>query len=638
MVTSGVETTPPAYVLETLALGPKNAVLDRFDPKDILSELDGLLYFCKSRDISDETITDINIKTLNYIKKCKKMKASKNIQLTKKYLKENDLLAVPFDKGIGICIMQKDLYHEKLGKIINLPQFEKVVKKRKNEKSPVLKEEERVRNILKSLKTEGKITDELYDSLCPRGSQPARLYGLAKVHKKDTPVRPVLSMPGSAYHKVAEAVAEWLSVVPDCKINSSTKTISDSLKSVKLNDDEELVSFDVTSLYTNVPVQEAINVCTEKLYNLEEEHHPPVDKETFMMLANIASCNVVMSTHEGFYRQIDGLAMGSPPAPHLANGWLSQYDNIIKGDAKLFTRYMDDILRDIKTQEIDNKLEEINNLHPSLKFTMEREENGSIPFLDMQILHHKRDLSSTWYNKPTDTGLIMNYHALAPKRYKHSVVSGFVHRIYRACSSWQLFHESLEKAKCVLERNQYPPTFYEPIIKQTLDTILATTEVTSSTSPDQTNAEKKQVFVQYRGKVSEDYARSLHRIQAPCTLIMTLRKLKTVLPSLKTPVPKMFRSGVVYKLTCPRCTACYVGQTSRHLQSRFKEHVQNQGPVKQHLERCDITLSEDDVDILQQTSRGESHLLTLEALHIQELKPEINTKDEYRSRTLTIKL
>ena len=131
---------------------------------------------------------------------------------------------------------------------------------------------------------------------------------------------------------------------------------------------------------------------------------------------------------------------------------------------------------------------------------------------------------------------------------------------------------------------------------------------------------------------------SLYRIQAPCTLIMTLRKLKTVLPSLKTPVPKMFRSGVVYKLTCPRCTACYVGQTSRHLQSRFKEHIQNQGPMKQHLERCNTTLSEDDVEILQQTSRGESHLLTLEALHIQELKPEINTKDECRSRTLMIKL
>ena len=60
--------------------------------------------------------------------------------------------------------------------------------------------------------------------------------------------------------------------------------------------------------------------------------------------------------------------------------------------------------------------------------------------------------------------------------------------------------------------------------------------------------------------------------------------------------------------------------------------------MKQHLENCDTAVSEDDVDILRQTARGESHLLTLEALYIQELKPKINTKDEYRSRTLTIKL
>ena len=90
----------------------------------------------------------------------------------------------------------------------------------------------------------------------------------------------------------------------------------------------------------------------------------------------------------------------------------------------------------------------------------------------MKIIHNKRHLSSTWYNKPTDTGLIMNYHALAPKKYKRSVVSGFVHRIYRACTSWELFHSSLEKAKQVLERNQYPPNFYDPIIKDTINKII----------------------------------------------------------------------------------------------------------------------------------------------------------------------
>ena len=129
-------------VMETLSLGPKNSVLDRFDPKEILVEVDRLLYHCKTKNIADEIITDINVKTLTYIKQCKKMKISKNIQLTKKYLKQNDLLAIPFDKGVGICVMKKSAYHEKMDKIIQLPQFEKYEKPRKNAVYPVLKEEE----------------------------------------------------------------------------------------------------------------------------------------------------------------------------------------------------------------------------------------------------------------------------------------------------------------------------------------------------------------------------------------------------------------------------------------------------------------------------------------------------------------
>ena len=95
--------------------------------------------------------------------------------------------------------------------------------------------------------------------------------------------------------------------------------------------------------------------------------------------------------------------MGSPPAPHLANGWLSQFDDQIRGDAKIFSRYMDDIIEDIKTTEIHEKLSFINSLHPALKFTMETEENGILPFLDMKVINDKGNLSSSWYNKPTDT-------------------------------------------------------------------------------------------------------------------------------------------------------------------------------------------------------------------------------------------
>ena len=104
----------------------------------------------------------------------------------------------------------------------------------------------------------------------------------------------------------------------------------------------------------------------------------------------------------------------------------------------------------------------MNSFHESLKFTQEEESEGAIPFLDMYIKHNEDGtLASTWYCKPSDTGLIMNFHALAPMRYKRAVVCGFVHRIYRSCSSWKFVHESLERAKVILTNNQYPPRFLE---------------------------------------------------------------------------------------------------------------------------------------------------------------------------------
>merc|ERR1712121_444459 len=134
---------------------------------------------CKTNKVSDEMITDINVKTLAYIKRCKRMKSSRNIQMTKKYLKDHDLLAVSFIKGIGIFVMKKEDYHSKMDKIIALPQFEKLDKLRKNAKHPVLKEEERVVGLLKALQQENKIDEALHQRLRPMGSQPARLYGLA---------------------------------------------------------------------------------------------------------------------------------------------------------------------------------------------------------------------------------------------------------------------------------------------------------------------------------------------------------------------------------------------------------------------------------------------------------------------------
>ena len=134
-----------------------------------------------------------------------------------------------------------------------------------------------------------------------------------------------------------------------------------------------------------------------------------------------------------------------------------------------------------------------------------------------------------------------------------------------------VYSSKFRKSKLrILELNQYPPTFYDPIIRETLENIIqASAKEQPEKFEEQSSSQTKKASlkIQYRGKVTEDYARALHKAGAPCNIVMTLRKLKTVLPSLKPPTEKMLKSGVVYKLTCPSCTACYVGETTRHLQT-----------------------------------------------------------------------
>ena len=99
-------------------------------------------------------------------------------------------------------------------------------------------------------------------------------------------------------------------------------------------------------MFTNVPVEESIQLCANLLY--ESHKVPPVDKETVITLMRMACVNVLVSTPMGFYRQMDGVAMGSPVGPQLANLFLSRFDKELSYRSKVYYRYVDDILRTVK--------------------------------------------------------------------------------------------------------------------------------------------------------------------------------------------------------------------------------------------------------------------------------------------------
>ena len=192
-------------------------------------------------------------------------------------------------------------------------------------------------------------------------------------------------------------------------------------------------------------------------------------------------------------------------------------------------------------------------------------------------------------------------------------------------------------------KNQYPPSFFDPIINETL-TLIIKPESKEEKLEDEEDKDPFLFFTQYRGKCSDEYAKDLRRLcskkdaafRLPIRVVFTLKKVKSSLPSLKEPVTKLLKSGVVYHITCPRCQSSYVGETVRHLLHRFREHRVNRGPLKTHLENCNTDLDSEDIKILA-TSSNPERLLILEALFIKDISPTINTKDEFKSKQLRIK-
>ena len=241
-----------------------------------------------------------------------------------------------------------------------------------------------------------------------------------------------------------------------------------------------------------------------------------------------------------------------------------------KDAPKVWLRFVDDIFAIVRRSAVESLLDHLNQQHPAIRFTIEIEEEGKLPFLDTAV--HRCDggkLRTSVYRKPTHTGAYLNFRSSHPLHAKRSVVSTLFQRLDHITAGEGAKKAEEKQIRLELETNGYPKSF----INQTKARMLKRRNQVAGRAPKHTtnSTTTGTAVIPYSERTSE----AISRVLAPLgirTVARPTRRKWRLLKDAKDRLPTDTQAGVVYAVGCKNCPKVYIGETGRTVKQRLKEH------------------------------------------------------------------
>jgi len=362
-----------------------------------------------------------------------------------------------------------------------------------------------------------------------------------------------------------------------------------------LNAGYKFVSFDVKSLFTNVPLSITLNIILDRVFK-ENMISTKLSKRSLKKLILDTCKQTLFSLNGQLYQQIEGVSMGSSLGPVLANVIMTEMEKIIvdpliaDGSIPFYTRFVDDTLLLAKPEDVNRILGLFNSFHPKIQFTCDEFLDGNVHFLDLRI---SDNLQTDIYRKNSFTGQYVRFDSFEPWSYKIGWARSLYSRSSKLCSTVKAFNQQVSYVKQLLSWNGFPRYVRTSLcnrFKSSLETIRVDERL------QDTSIISIWFKVPYLGKEGENLVRKcIQRLKHSFKTEVRFKvsydtKKLAMFCSNKDKIPVGLKSNCIYQFKCPGCSESYIGKTDRNFDTRVAEHGSHRKDqdtiVYKHLSNC----------------------------------------------------